>query len=247
MSKRRTKSVPFNTRSRTVQKRAYWKMLCKIRRAAPVLGGAFYTHQYMHGENGWLDAYFLGTTKPAYYNLSLQTIRYRYKELVEEKAWTMSYELAPQDRDPSIFERTAKDPISGLYVTPPHVPILYPELDGMTRYAWAQAQTERIAVSGEIQVFEGWNLHRNYGSGIGLHATIDVPFLTTETVNEFIHRFLETESAFQSQEARSLRFDQVPRWGIEPNSVCDPWDWTSNAEAGIAETLADATTDQVLC
>ena len=33
----------------------------RIKRAAPVLGGKFTTHTYIHGENGWLDAHFLGT------------------------------------------------------------------------------------------------------------------------------------------------------------------------------------------
>jgi hypothetical protein len=227
MPERSPQRVPFAKRSRTAQKRACWDVLRQIKRAAPMLGGRFYTHQYMHGENGWLDGYFLGLSKPYFYNFSLQTVVYAYKELVEARAWAMSYELAPEDLDPSIFERTVKDPVSGLYVTPPFEPSRYPEFDGMTRYEWAQAQNEKIANSAEIYVGESWTLRSNYGNGIGLHATIDVPFLTIDTVNGFIERILQSEANYTDRELRTIRYDKISHWGIEPNSVCDPWDWAA--------------------
>jgi len=230
MPTRRPQRIPFAQRSRTAQKRAYWNVLRRIRRGAPILGGRFYTHHYLAAENGWVDGYFLGSTKPAYYNFAFQTVPYDYKEQVRQRAWDLSYEITPDDLDTSVFERTVKDPVSGLYVTPPHMPYHYPELDGMTRYEWAQTQQERIANSGDIQVFEHWTLHRDYHSGIGLHATIDVPFLTIEAVNGFIDRFLQTEAEFTSREPRTYRFDQIAHWGIEPNAICDPWDWGPDAE-----------------
>jgi hypothetical protein len=236
MSERRRRSIPFNRRSRTAQKREYWNILRKIRGAATELGGKFYTHQYIHGENGWLDAYFLGLQKPVFYNLSLQTVRYKYKELVENRAWELSFDRVPRDREPTLEERTVKDPVSGLYVTPPHEPYHFDELGGMTRYEWIEAQREPIANSGEFKVFEHWTLHRDYGTGIGLHATIDVPYLTIAAVNDFIERFLKTGSGFQSQEPRSFRFDEITHWGMEPNAICDPWDWNAQPSS---EHVAD--------
>lgn len=191
-----------------------------------MLGGRFYTHNYMHGENGWIDGYFLGVKKPIFYNFALQTVPYAYKELVEIRAWDMSYEVAPVDGDPSIFERTFKDPISGLHVTPPHEPCRYPEFDSMTRYDWAQTQYQKIADSLEIKVFEHWTLHHDYHSGIGLHATVDVPFLTIEAVNEFIDRFLQSEAEFTSQEPRSFYFGEIAHWGLEANLVLPNFDKT---------------------
>ena len=225
MPERSPQRVPFAKRSRTSQKRAHWDVLQRIQRAAPVLGGRFYTHHGMHGKNGWLDGYFLGMSKPIFYNFSFQTVTYAYKELVEDRAWKRSYELVPEDRDPSIFARTVKDPVSGRYVTPPYEPVCYQEFDGMTRLAWAQAQNEQISDSAEIYVGESWTLHRDYGSGIGLHATIDVPFLTVDTANGFIDRFLQSQVDYKSRGLRTFRFDKIPRWGIETNSVCDPLDW----------------------
>lgn len=225
MPERRSQRTPYARRSRQAQKRAYWQVLCHIRRAAPVLGGRFYTHNYMHGENSWIDGYFLGKRKPVFYNFAIQTVLFAYKDRVGDRAWDLSYELAPVDLDPSIFERTVKDPVSGLYVASLHEPYRYPEFNGMTRYDWAQSQHQRIADSLEIKVPEKWTLHHDYHSGVGLHATIDVPFLTIDAVNEFIDRFLQSESDFTNQTPRSFRFDQIAQWGPEANSVCHPWEW----------------------
>ena len=229
MPQRRPPRPPFNRRARTAQKRAYWQVMGEICRAAPVLGGRFYTHHYLHGENGWIDGYFLGNKKPVFYNLYLQTVSCAYKKLVSSRARKLSYELAPLDLDLSIFERPDNDPVSGLYVTSPREPYRYPEFNGMTRYDWTQSQYPRIADSLEIQVFEHWTLHRDYHSGIGLHATIDVPFVTIEAVNAFIERFLASEANFTGQTPRSFRFDEIPYWGLESNAICDPWDWANEA------------------
>ena len=229
MPQRRTLRPSFDSRTRTAQKRVYWQVMGKIRRAAPVLGGRFYTHHYMYGENRWIDGYFLGNKKPIFYNLCIQTVSYAYKELVSGRAWELSYEFAPQDLELSISERTGRDPASGLYVTSPREPYRYPEFNGMTRYEWTQAQCQRIADLQEIQVFEHWSLHRDYCRGVGLHATIDVPFLTIEAVNAFVGRFLLSEADFTGQMPRSFRFDEISDWGMEANSICDPWDWAKEA------------------
>lgn len=233
MPERHSPRIPFARRARQAQKRAYWQVLGQIRRAAPMLGGRFYTHNYLHGENGWIDGYFLGRKKPVFYNFALQTVSYAYKELVFDRAWDLSYEVAPVDLDPSIFDRTVKDPVSGLYETPAHEPCPYPEFNGLTRYDWMQAQYPLIADSLEIRVSEHWTVHHDYHSGIGLHATIDVPYLTIDAVNAFIERFLQSEANFTGQTPRSFRFDQIAHWGMEANSVCHPWEWDTTDSLSI--------------
>jgi hypothetical protein len=222
---RKLQHIPFAQRKRSAQKRAYWEVLKNICRAAPIVGGKFYSRHYMHGQTGWIDGYFLGSSKPVYYNFCIQTTRYAYKEKVVDLAWEKSYEIAPVDADPSIFDRTVKDPTSGLYFTPAHEPYSYPELDGMTRLDWTQAQLPEIANSLEVTVFEQWTLHHDYHSGIGLHATIDVPYLTIESVNVFIDRFMQTQSAYMSREELAFRHEQIAHWGIEPNAIAHPWEW----------------------
>ncbi len=72
--------------SRHRQKDQFIRARNRIRRAAPVLGGRFYTHDYLHGANGWADVLFLSPRPPLFYNATLRTTRYAYREEVEELA-----------------------------------------------------------------------------------------------------------------------------------------------------------------
>lgn len=56
---RRRKRKAWLEKPRRQRKRDYIGIKNNIRRSAPVLGGRFYTHDYLHGENGWADIYFL--------------------------------------------------------------------------------------------------------------------------------------------------------------------------------------------
>ena len=69
---RRSRRSPFCQLPRHRQKDAYIGIKNLIRRAAPVLGGRFYTHHLLHGDNGWLDLYFLGAKAPIFYNVTLR-------------------------------------------------------------------------------------------------------------------------------------------------------------------------------
>ena len=189
-----------------------------------MLGGKFTTDSYIHGQNGWIDAHFLGTKPPISYSLLLQTTTCEYRELVQSRAWDMSYELAPE-RELPLFDSAVKDPKTGHIVRLRSEPLLYPELENMTRLQWSKAQQQKIADSGDIQVFEKWTLHHDYHRGVGLHATIDVPFLTIEAINAFIDRFLMTETNFFDPTPHTYRYEQVSHWGLEPNALIDPLEW----------------------
>lgn len=221
MPLRSTRRQPFAQRSLSAQKRACWEILNNIRRQAPVSGGRFYSHLYVHGDNGWLDGYFLGLRKPVFYNFALQTTRYAYKELVWDRAWDLSFELAPTEHDVPIWEDVYKDPATGRYITPAREPHRYPELAGLTRLDWVRAQLPALADRGDICVAECWSLHRGYHRGIGLHATLDVPSLTIDTVNTFIDRFLASPTAKWVGTTHSFRYEQIANWGLESNAVLD--------------------------
>jgi hypothetical protein len=234
MAKRYTTRTPFQELSRRNRKGAYMRIQNRIQRAAPVLGGKFSTHQYMHGENGWIDAHFLGTTPPVSYSLALQTTLCEYKELVKSRAWELSYDLAPE-RELPLFDGAVKDPKTGHYVSRQREPLRYPELGNMTRLQWCEAQHQNIADSGTIHVFERWTLHHDYHHGIGLHATIDVPVLTIEAVNAFIDRFLMTEANFLDPTPRTYRYDQVSYWGLDSNALIEPLEWNDARKPQVFE------------
>jgi hypothetical protein len=209
----------------------------RIQGAAPVLGGKFMTQIYMHGRNGWIDAHFLGTKPPIFYSLMLQTTLCEYKELVRNRAWELADELAPEWELP-LFDGAVKDPTTGHYVSRRREPVRYPELENMTRLDWCESQHQKIADSGDIQVFEKWTLQHNYHRGIGLHATIDVPALTIEVVNAFIDRFLVTEANFLDLTSHTYRYEQVPHWGLDANALIEPWEWDAALEPQAAEDKA---------
>ena len=206
----------------------------RIQRAAPVLGGKFTTHTYMHGNNGWIDAHFLGTKQPIFYCLMLQTTLSEYTELVRSRAWELSDELAPQ-WDLPLFDGAVKDPTTGHYVSRRREPVRYPELENMTRLEWCEVQHQKIADSGNIHVFEKWTFHHEYHDGIGLHATLDVPVLTIEAVNAFIDRFLMTEANFLDPTPHTYRYEQVLHWGLDANALMEPWEWEAARKRQVSE------------
>ena len=234
MAKRYTTRTPYQKRSRRSKKQAYLRIKNRIQRAAPVLGGKFTTHNYMHGDNGWIDAHFLGTKQPIFYSLMLQTTFCEYKELVRRRAWELSDELAPE-RDLPLFDGALKDPTTGRYVSRRRESVRSPELENMTRLNWCEAQHQKITDSGDIQVFEKWTLHHDYHRGIGLHATTNVPALTIQAVNAFIDRFLVTEANFLDPTPHTYRYEQVPHWGLDANALMEPWEWDAALEPQAAE------------
>ncbi len=229
---------PFGQQPRSRRKAAYIKVKNAIRRVAPVLGGKFVTHDYMHGKNNWLDAHFLGRKAPLVYSLAIQTTAAAYKEAVERRAWDSSYALVP-NHDTWPDDRVIRDPKTGTISYLPYEPVRHPEFDGMTRIEWIKSRCEPIADGGEIQVHEEWTLHHDYVGGVGLHATIDVPFLTIDAVNDFIDRFMLLEADYRDPTPRSYTYQQIDHWGLDTNTVIDPWDWASvesKAEPGREES-----------
>lgn len=224
MSRRFRKLTPFSQQSRRRQRAAYIELKNNIRRASAIIGGAFHTHDFLHGRNGWADVFFPGYKAPVFYNAALQTTRTAFKEAVWDAAWERSYALAP-DIEPSLLDRMVKDPVSGNYVVPEREPVRYPALSGLTRMEWVQAQLPLIADEGTIQVYEEWTLHRDYSYGIGLHATLDVPYLTIAAINSFIERFLADESGHRATHPCKYTHVDIEHWGLESNALIEPWEW----------------------
>lgn len=219
---RRSRRPPFCQLPRHRQKDAYIGIKNLIRRAAPVLGGRFYTHHLLHGDNGWIDLYFLGAKAPVFYNVMLETALEAYQEAVWDKAWDASYALAA-DAEPDWLSRAVKDPKTGHYVVPAHEPQRYPALDGLSRLEWVQRQLAVIADSGEVTVTTGWRLHHDYHHGIGLSATVDAPAITIDVVHAFIDRFLTNPRDWRDATSLSYRYAEVPHWGLSANAIVEPW------------------------
>ncbi len=221
--RKRSRWTHFVDLPRHRQKDQFIRARNQIRRAAPVLGGRFYTQDYLHGENGWADILFLSPRPPLFYNATLRTTRYDYREKVDELAWEASLQLAP-GREPDFLSRGRRDPKTKHWIYD-YEPLRYPELDGLTRREWIERALPRLAEARTVQVFECWTLHGDYAFGMGLEAVIDVPFLTIEAVAGFIARFLATETGYRSDTPLSYGYEEVAPWSLESNALLEPWDW----------------------
>lgn len=223
MKHRRKKFKPFVELARHRQKDQFIGVRNRIRRAAPVLGGLFYTHDYMHGKNSWLDGYFLGPV-PVFYNFAIETAIHRFKEECMDAAWDEADALVPHRFN--LFEGAKKDPVTGNYVCNVREPRNHPEFGGLTRIDWVMKRAAELAEEGKIEVFEEVSLHRDYRHGIGLHATVNVPFLTVDAVNAFIRTFLEGgEKAWRGETPLRFTAEQIEHWGLESNAIVEPWEY----------------------
>lgn len=224
MVHRHKKHKPFGERPRRRRKQIYIRIKNDIRRAAPVLGGLFYTHDYLHGENGWVDCYFLGNGPLVVYNCALQTAKYAYKEAVSDAAWDAADKLVPRNYD--LLSRSKKDPQTGLWVLEPEPETTHAEYGGLTRFQWLKEEERRIADAGCIQVFEEVTLHRDYACGIGLHATLNVEYLTADTINAFIRAFLAAgEKPYRNAAPLTFKHAEIAHWGLESNAIVEPWEY----------------------
>lgn len=214
---------PYHERSCKQRKRAYIGVKNDIRRAASLLGGLFYSHDYIHGQNGWVDIYFLGKETGVFYNVALQTARYAYKEEVSHAAWEAAEALAPHRFN--LFDDARKDPVTGYYVSKPEPEGALEVFGGLKRWDWIREEEKRIAEARTVSVHTELTLHRDYHHGIGLHATIDVPFLTVEAINAFIRDFLARgEKPWKKGKALSFSHEEIGYWGLESNAIVEPWE-----------------------
>jgi hypothetical protein len=222
MKNRLRKHKAYAELSARKKKNIYISIKNQIPRAAPFVGGLFYSHDYLHGENGWVDGYFIGKNRTVY-NFALQTTRYAYKEAVSDAAFDATDERVP--RPPIRFER---DPKTGYSTMVSEPDVARAEFDGLRRWDWIKEEERRIADAGTVKVVAEVTLHRDYYRGIGLHGTLDVPSLTVDAINAFIRQFLETEAPSRAAEPISYRHDEIKYWGLESNAIVEPWECPPN-------------------
>lgn len=223
---------PFAEQSRRRRKQAYINIKNLIRRSKPVLGGLFYSHDYLHGKNGWIDCYFLGNEPLTIYNCTLETARCAYVEAVCDAAWQAAEELLPYSND--IVDSAFVDSETGLWTTVVKPDEVEDVFGGLTRSEWIEAEIVRIANSGAVVVQEQISLRHDFALGTGMDATINVPYLTVETINAFIEQFLSAQRSKSklclSTEPLSFAHNQIEHWGNESVYIVEPWDYPAKSE-----------------
>lgn len=214
------KRTSYRWRPRRQRKAAFISVKNDIRRHTKFLGGLFTTYDYLHGKNGWIDCLFLSKKPQIFYNCVIDTTTHMFKESVWELAYERSYALVPET-NLSLFDQATKDPISGRWKFTPTAEKQFYAFGGLTRSEWVNENIRIIANKKIIQVNETVSLHHDYKFGIGLHATLDVPYLTIETVSTFIERFLLTETEYRISKPIIYCYDEIENWHIESNLIAD--------------------------
>lgn len=209
-NKKKTFVELSNRRRRTLR----FRVKRSIEKVAPVLGGLFYTYDYMHGKNSYVDCEFLGKDNKTFYNCTIQTTRDAYRYEVYGTAKRTSFNIVPADYD-HIFN----DKNDNVERPDPDGPNDY--FGGLSRYEWISEQCRLIADERTVQVFEEVTLHYDYRCGIGLVATLDVPYITVDVLNNFIRCFLETEKPYRKETALSYSYDEVD-WESDHVACVDP-------------------------
>lgn len=219
---RHRKLTAWSEKPRRQRKRDYIRIKNNIRRSAPVLGGRFYTHDYLHGDNGWVDIYFLSRQPRVFYNATLETTARAFREKVEDLAFDRSCLLVPYRS--SLLERLGKD--GNVDTDDLEEPIIADAFGGLNRWQWIEQEVVRLIGEGEVTVSERVKLDRGYSFGIGLIATLDVPTLTAETINNFVDEFLTQAEC--PWEGGPIEFDRSildKTHKIESNLLIEPWEW----------------------
>jgi hypothetical protein len=185
----------------------------------------------MHGSNAWIDACFLSKHRAlVFYNCTLETTRYRYKEIVESRAWENAEKLLPRqgsalDFGPEGQRRFEND-----------MHAARTEFGGLTRAEFWNAEEKRIADSLEFAVNEEVTLHYDYRYGIGLHATLNVPHLTIAAVNDFVRRFQKCEKPYSDPAPLRYSYEEVGHWGLDANQIVEPKDYAAVEDTGVSDS-----------
>lgn len=213
--------TPYHRRPRRDRKRVFIRVKNDIRRAAPVLGGRFYTPDYLHGENAWADVFFLAERRnQCFFNATLSTARHELAEKADMLAFERALELR-EYRSPR-FE-AANDSGHRLMVPDPSESEPHAVFDGLTRREWVARERHRIIAEGEVTVREHIELDHGYAAGIGVHAVLDVPAITVAVIEGFIDRFRANGERGWQGRLIPIAAEEIGEWDhFVANAIVDP-------------------------
>jgi hypothetical protein len=137
----------------------------------------------------------LGLDGRTIWNCHLETAANDYWEKIDALAFEKSWELYSEDD--ALGVRDGFIPVycsaSGrlLHYTMPE-PLKRPEFGGKTRSEFVNEYAEKLIredTGNAIPIFPRFEIHKDYAYGLGLHAVLDVPVISRETIEAMITHF----------------------------------------------------------
>jgi hypothetical protein len=203
MAKRRNHThVAFADRSCRHRKLEYIRLKNSIRKHADEFGGLVWClPEYNLDDDFYVSFYFIGESGTIY-DAYLKTARYEYSGAVKTAAIKATHDRAPNDPWEH-YERTKQGTTRCIFLPGPKE-----AYDGLDRFEWLGREERRIAQDREVSVLEETRLNRDYSSGVGLYAVVDVETFNSANVNEFVRRFIANgEKPFKGQRPLCFGFE----------------------------------------
>lgn len=162
------KRTPWFEKTRAQRKRRYIRAKNKIRESRRFFRNIYHTSDALVPGCGWADLIFLSRRYPgSYYNVTIETAQCAFFEALQDRVWEQMIEGAGGY---SAYRR------------------LGPELHAKAMAARVELSA-LLAADPSMAVFEQAQIDLSYQAGIGLHVTIDAPYISPEAVERFILSF----------------------------------------------------------
>ena len=194
--------IPFTSLSRHKQRDVFIKLRGRIHRTKSQYGPTFTSHQALNESgrqavfNDWFQFYFLGLDGHTIWNTYLYTAGHAYWDEISSLAHDEADRLNPRDLS---ITWSIKDWLIPVYdsagrkihsVMRESKPVA--ALGGLTRLEFLADCASRFIkedTGSTVQVFEGFEIQRDYEYGIGIQAVMDVPEINREAIESMIAKF----------------------------------------------------------
>lgn len=189
-----------------MQRQRYHRIKSLIEKAAPKLGGLFYSYDVFSSKTCFVDAYFLDKF-PIFYNCTFLTTKLHYRDAIEDLAMDESRKILEYPNGWAEWNslETKQNDLEAF--------------GGISRFDWINRRSEEIIDEGKIIFAHQIKLEYDYADGIGLTAILDEPVLTVDILNEFIRKY-----EGDSMKTLFLCFSNEDLKGIyDVNAVQEPW------------------------
>jgi hypothetical protein len=188
----KTKTL-WGDKSRRRRKAGFIRISNQIREQAPWLGGLFATDDYLH-QAAWIDAWMTSRRrKPLLYNATFDSALSAYFSRCDELASEAALAKMPFSRAEDLWVEQSHPLLGKIHALreapPAQVDAQRRAFGGLTRFEWEDAESARLADSGDVWVLACSRLDPSYSFGVGLHATLPCDALSIEAVDAFAFDF----------------------------------------------------------
>jgi len=173
---------PFLQQSRRKRKHAFITVKNNNQRYKNILGGSFYTYDYINSSTQWADFCFLGKTN-VIYNAVIST--------VNGDLYGQLFDVVTEEEFAHLFRVTRQDIVGDVQCNI-STTSLSSELELQEdRHKWFVENFDELLARVEHRVTVETSIHYDYSFGIGVHARVDAPNITIQLIQDFITNFKE--------------------------------------------------------